>query len=401
VKQVKTPGVASVLGAMVAVQAVVMIGVVTLPVMAPVAAPAFGLPASAAGYFQSCAFVGAAVAALMSGTLATRYGGIRVSQWCCLLTIVGLALPVFVWLPALVLGALLVGAGYGMATPAASLVLAKVTPPGMRGVIFSVKQSAVPLGGAVAGLTVPALAEAADWRIAIGASVAIVIAASLTLLPLRKALDTHLDTTAQVTMSSMLGNVTMVWRHAGLRALACVAFTYAAVQVGLFALYVTILVEAAARDLIQAGYCYAVMQGVGVGARIFWGWVTDKFVSANMVLAGLGVVAIAGCALLTQIDASWSMPELLALSAVLGSSIIGWNGVYLAQIPRLVDLPQVSTATAGTVLFSFAGVVLGPAFMALSQTVTGAYWSAFWALNAMVLLTIVYLLYQRRPDKIT
>ena len=57
--------------------------------------------------------------------------------------------------PALfVVGAILLGAGYGPVTPASSHILARSTPPQRLSLVFSLKQTGVPLGGALAGAVV-------------------------------------------------------------------------------------------------------------------------------------------------------------------------------------------------------------------------------------------------------
>jgi MFS family permease len=53
-------------------------------------------------------------------------------------------------------------------------------------------------------------------------------------------------------------------------------------------------------------------------------------------------------------------PWVLVLLSVFGATAVGWNGVYLATVARLVPQPQAGTATAGALFFTFFGVVLGP-----------------------------------------
>ena len=56
-----------------------------------------------------------------------------------------------------------------------SHILAQVAPPRRRGLIFSIKQSAVPAGGLLAGVLLPPLAEAAGWPVAILCALALVL----------------------------------------------------------------------------------------------------------------------------------------------------------------------------------------------------------------------------------
>src|SRR5690606_39626516 len=61
-----------------------------------------------------------------------RYGAIRVSQVGLLICAVGLVLVMSPALPAVVLGAFLIGLGYGPITPASSHLLARNTPAHRR-----------------------------------------------------------------------------------------------------------------------------------------------------------------------------------------------------------------------------------------------------------------------------
>ena len=61
------------------------------------------------------------------------------------------------------LGALIIGLGYGPITPASSAILNEVTPNRIRALIFfSIKQSGVPIGGAIAGILVPSFILISD-----------------------------------------------------------------------------------------------------------------------------------------------------------------------------------------------------------------------------------------------
>ena len=143
------------LSAMMLVQAMTAMAVVTVPVLAPEIAAALAIDTATVGFYQSAAFIGAAFLTLMSGSLVLRHGGVRVNQASVVLSAAGVALAVTGSVPIVVLGAVLAGMGYGLATPGASHVLARITPPARRGLVFSIKQSAVTLGGLVCRGAVP------------------------------------------------------------------------------------------------------------------------------------------------------------------------------------------------------------------------------------------------------
>ncbi len=140
-----------------AIQAMVSMALLTLPVMAPVVADAIGVSSVYVGVYVAIAYLGAILASLAAGTAVARYGAIRVSQAGLLICALGLALCAVKSVPVIALGALLVGIGYGPVTPASSHLLARTTPARSLSLVFSVKQTGVPLGGVMAGLIVPSV----------------------------------------------------------------------------------------------------------------------------------------------------------------------------------------------------------------------------------------------------
>lgn len=57
----------------------------------------------------------------------------------------------------ILLGAFLIGVGYGPSAPAGSDMLMRLVPSARRHLVFSFKQAGVPFGGLVAGLLLPAV----------------------------------------------------------------------------------------------------------------------------------------------------------------------------------------------------------------------------------------------------
>src|SRR5690606_19238898 len=76
---------------------------------------------------------------------------------------------------------LAIGIGYGSLTPAASHVLIRFTPAHRRNVVFSLKQSGVPLGGIVAATVMPAITVSAGWQWALWLNAAAALGMALML----------------------------------------------------------------------------------------------------------------------------------------------------------------------------------------------------------------------------
>ena len=379
------------LSAMMLVQTMTAMAVVTVPVLAPEIAASLDIDAAAIGLYQSTAFVGAAFLTLMSGSLVLRHGGVRVNQVSVVLSAAGLGLAIAGSVPLVALGAVLAGMGYGLATPGASHVLARVTPPDRRGLVFSVKQSAVPLGGLVAGVLFPPVAERFGWVWAIALACAMVVSAAIVIQPLRARLDDDRDPAHRVRIDAPGQSIRLILMTPRLRPIALVAFSYGAMQLCLFAFFVTYLVEHVGLDLVTAGLLFAVMQGAGFVARVGWGWVSDRWMSARPLLAALGAGTIASTVAATAFSDAWPLAGLAAASVALGATGVGWNGIYLAEVARAVPLDKVGLATGGALMFTFVGVVLGPSTFGAIVAATGSYAAAFIAMDALVLATVVAL----------
>lgn len=94
---------------------------ITLPVVAPVVAQATGIATTYVGMYVGLVYLAAMFASVLGGTAVRRFGAIRLSQGCLILTATGLVLCAVPHPLSMALGALFIGAGYGPVTPASSL----------------------------------------------------------------------------------------------------------------------------------------------------------------------------------------------------------------------------------------------------------------------------------------
>ncbi|UUX95298.1 hypothetical protein [Aquabacterium sp. J223] len=81
----------------------------------------------------------------------------------------------------------------------------------------------------------------------------------------------------------------------------------------------------------------------------------------------------------------------LTLLCAYGATAVGWNGVSLATVARASPPGQAATATAGTLFFTFSGVVSGPPVFGFIGGALGGYGWAF-ALLALPLAGSIVLL---------
>jgi len=359
-----------------AIQALVSMTVLTPPVLAALAAPDIGVASERIGLFTALVYAGAILSSAGSGALLARIGPLRLSQWCLAVCAAGMAMASLAILPAIVLGAVLMGLGYGPVTPASSHILIRQTPPDRRSLVFSLKQTGVPVGGALAGFIAAPLALMIGWR---GAALAVAgasLALALAVEPMRSRFDSR-DNVGPVAARSPLAGIRLVLRTPTLRRLALSSTTFAATQLSLATFLVTFLTERAGMPLVTAGIVMAVAQGAGIVGRILLGWVADRFLRAGRVLALLGIGMAAASVATGFISSAWPLPSIFAATAMLGLTGLSWNGVYLAEVAAIAPSGAAGAATGGALSVTFLGIVLGPALFSAVVSLSGSYTLGF------------------------
>lgn len=381
------------------IQVLASLSLMTAPVLAPEVAESYRFEATKVGVFISLAYAASTVASLFSGYLVARYGAIRTSQLCLLLCAVGLMLATSGSLIGILAGAFLIGVGYGPITPASSQILAKTTPQHMMSMFFSLKQTGVPLGGALAGLMLPIIVLFWQWQGAVFSVVFLCIVGMLVCELVRKGFDDDLDKSHVFSLQSVFLPFKAVINSSEIRRLALCSLFFSIVQMCLATYIVTYLTVELGITLTLAGMIMFVVQGSGVAGRIVWGLLADRWLSSLAVLIFLGFVMGACSFLMASLDASWSLWFIVLLCAVFGSTAIGWNGVYLAEVARLAPIGQAGLMTGGTLFFTYLGVVVGPPVFAAVVEKSGSFSAAFMLLGLMITLAAVGLMVQYRASK--
>lgn len=380
------------------IQALASLVVFTPPVLAPIAHDEFGVAASSVGIGTALIYVSAAVAALLSSHAIARHGALRVSQLCLALISVGLLLIVSANLWLATLGTLVIGAGYGAITPSSSTILADRAPANLRAFIFSVKQTGVPLGGAVAGLLVPLLMLAFGWKWA-----AVLIALSCLLFvvlvePARKSVDGDRRTLRSVGLD-IFSPLRLVLADRSLRIMALASLTFSGMQMCLGSYLVVFLHDKVGFGVATAGFALSTAMFAGIIGRLFWGWVADRWVNPIVVLTFLGVTMSGAAFAMALAQESWSLSLVFALSAVYGMTAVGWNGVYLSEVARLAPAGSAGAATGASLFMTYAGVVALPALFWVIVASLDSYSIAFATVGCFTLWRGALVLQLRRATR--
>jgi len=371
-------------------------GLITLPVVAPIVAQAIGVSTTYVGFYVGIVYLAAMFATILGGSAVKRWGALRLSQICLLSSATGLMLCAIPHPVPIAIGAFFIGLGYGPVTPASSHLLVKTTPPERLSLVFSIKQTGVPIGGALAGVLVPQLEILLSWQWAFVFVGLVCLLFAFLVNPLRQALDTDRDPTFKSSFTkSLVQPIKLVWSQRALRTLAGVSFLFAITQLSLTTYLVTFLYEDLGWALVAAGLALAVSQAAGVGGRVLWGWVADNWLGSGfmlMIVAGLLAASALAVAFFTpQTPHVWLYIALI----IFGATAIGWNGVFLAEVARQAPPGQAGLATGGTLGFTFFGVLSGPPLFGVAAANLGSYGLSY-ALLIIPAGLILWLLWRSR-----
>jgi len=363
------------LAATLAIQVFTSLAASATAVLAPAIAADFGVAPRWIGAFIGLVFAGAMGASLASGGFIERYGAIRTSQACVAICVAGVAMMAAAPgnAPAvLALAGIVIGLGYGPITPASSQLLARTTAPGRMALTFSIKQTGVPAGAALAGAALPTLEDVVGWRWSLAAIALAGLVIVALAQPIRARLDEDRQPARRVSMRSVLAPLRHL-RVPAVRRLALLGVAYSSTQTCLTSFLVVYLAEVLGYPLVLAGLALSVATMAGVAGRIAWGAVSDRWLTPRRTLVLIGVMAGIGSVALALVQPGWPVAACLLIAAAYGATAIGWNGVQLAEVARLAPAGAAGAVTGAAAFVTFSGVMAGPPLFALVASATGSY----------------------------
>ncbi len=380
------------------IQAMVSMALLTLPVMAPVIAQDFQVSPALVGVYVAITYAGAMVASLTGGAAVKRLGAIRISQVGLMLCALGLLLCTLPWIGTVALGAVCIGLGYGPITPASSHLLARTTPKHQMSLVFSLKQTGVPLGSLLAGAIVPTLLLGLPWQVCMAVVAGVCVGCAAISQILRDKLDEDRQPYLTTQGVSWIQPIRLVLAHRALASMAACSFMFSMVQLSLTTYLVTFLHDDLAYGLVAAGLALSVTQFGGMAGRILWGYVADRWLGASRMLLILAAMMALGALATTTLSHDTPKSVVIALLLAFGASAIGWNGVYLAEVAKRAPEGMASVATGGTLVFTFFGVVVGPPVFGALSALFGTYRAGFTALVVVACVCGCVLIWsQRKP----
>ncbi len=371
------------------------IAVFGVPVLAPEIAPEMGVEATLVGVYVAVTYFTAQVVGLLTGGLMDRYGALRLSQVSCLLAAVGICLlfPASPWIA--LLAAMAMGACYGPLNPTSSMILRGLASDRRQPLVFSIKQTGVPMAGVLVGVLLPMLTLEFGWRIAFGLFAALGLIVALALQPIRETFDQGRNRDGGRPPIRIVQPLSLVLGDRKLRALTIIGFALAGAQICVAAFYVLYLTQVQGFSLVEAGVIYAVVQAGGVGGRIMWGGAAKQIMSPTAALVTVSLLICGLFIAVALMTPAWPYWTTIALSLILGLTSFGWNGVWLSEIADLAPADRIGDATGGAQFVMFGGVTLLPPLFGALVGLADSYVPPFIAAGLFVALIAGYLAFVR------
>jgi MFS family permease len=352
------------------VQTAISLFAAAIPVLAPAIAAARGWNASAIALYPTIVYITAIVLSFRIPALLWRMGGMGLSLACVAIS----AAALLMLLPSSVAAAALAAAAIGCATsamnPASAQVLGPRTTARSAGLVMSIKQTGVPLGGALAGALAPILVQRFGWRVtALDLAVA-GAALVIVLLPTVRWLNGRAAATRPAAFRP-LDPIKHLLGMPGLPALLLASVTFNGMQLCLRSFFTVYLVSNQRLSLIAAGVAFSVSQAAGMVGQVVWAATSDRLLSAHAVMAIIGLLMTAAAACTAAMTPHWPLSAIVLVAAIYGLSAAGYLPVLLGEVARRSPPGQTGALTSGAQLFPLGGSIVGPLVFGTAAAVTG------------------------------
>lgn len=371
----------------------------TPSVLAPIAALELGFAPQSIGVLVSGIYFAAIFSGLIGGHYVRQIGALRLSQAAMALLIFGLLLGATGWPWLLALATPAIGIGYGLTNPTAAQLLSQHASVKNRGLIFSIKQTGVPIGVALAGLLVPVFLGWWSWRGAVVGVSAVVLGELFFLGIYRKRFDLGLQG-VKLNWTAVIARPLMrVLRDPPLRSLAICSSCYSGMQVCFLTFLVSDLKLERGFSLAAAAGALATAQITSIAARPFWGVVTDRYVPPRILLGLLGLAMAAAMALFGALSTHASHFVVIVVAMFVAATVVGWNGVFFAGVAQHAQPQEIAMITGGTQFLTFGGAMISPLIFAAGVTALKSYSQTYLVFALAPLAMGVWLLLEERSRR--
>lgn len=352
------------------VQMTVSLFAASVPVLAPAIAAERGWNPTVVAFYPIVVYVTALLVSFHIPALLFRMGGMGLSLASVVISGAGLLLLLLPYAAAATSASVAIGCGTAAMNPASAQMLGPRTTARTAGLVMSIKQTGVPLGGVMAGAFVPNLTSQFGWRTAAVELAAIGLVLAIVLLPSINWLN-GVARAAKPAAFRPLDPVRHLLAAPGMPTLLFASLTFNGMQLCLRSFFVVYLVTDQQLSLVTAGVAFSVSQAAGMIGQVGWAALSDRVLSVHAVMAIIGTLMSAAALCTAAMMPRWPLGAIFVVAAVYGVSAAGYLPVLLGEIAKRSPPGQVGALTSGGQLFPLGGSILGPLAFGGMAVVTG------------------------------
>jgi len=375
------------------------VGMFSIPPLIPLMKKELGLNHTQVGMLSGSFFLGVALNSVIAGWAIDLLG---VRKMILLGTILlsgsllaAACLPLYAAMLVLFVAA---GIGYCVVTPSTNKAVMYWFSERLRATVMGFKQTGINAGGFLAGIVLPPLALAFNWRWALLAAGLIVAGTLSFILFLFKK---NASGALFIPIGQWFEKFKQVIYERNILLLSVEAFFRVGAQMAFFTYLVLFLQKALNLNLIVSSFLFAVAQGSGALGRIVWGVISDKIFGGRRksVYLLIGLIAAVIFFLMGLLNPKTPLGVVFVTVICLGFTAAGHQGVGLTIMGESVGVELTGTATGLGQSLSFLGAVTASPGFGLIVDSYGRFSYAWSSLALLSFLCCVILCFVRERTK--
>jgi predicted MFS family arabinose efflux permease len=330
----------------------------------------FDLSGAQTGLLVTAIGLAAVIALLPTGRLLDRRSERMIITAGALILAAGAALAALSNTYGVLLMILLIGGGgYSASQPGGSKVVAAWFPAHQRGVAMGIRQTGLPLGGAIAAAILPAVADRWDWRAALLVAAAFAAGSGVLFgLAYRPPADPVLASVPG--FRTELGGL---FRSKGVRLAMQSGLAMVSMQFVIISYLMLYLRDVHGVPLTRGAWMLFGAQGGGVAGRIVLAAWSDRVSNRMLPVVVAAAAAALGACGFAALASGPSFSVLLVVSIGVGFFAFGWYGPWVVYVAEAASAHAVGMTLALAMTANQLAIVIAPPVFGLLLDLSSGY----------------------------
>ncbi|SFD04347.1 Sugar phosphate permease [Bacillus sp. 491mf] len=285
---------------------------------------------------------------------------------------------------------LFVGIWYGTAQPGGSKAIVKWFPPEHRGLAMGIRQTGIPIGGALASSTLPFFFYKYGLPSVILVQAIVAISGGLLFILFYREERSSIQKTETV---SFLTKLKKIQRNDSLYPIFLIGITMMSLQMVLVSHLMSYLTNEVHTNLHHAGILLSVVLLGGMFGRILLAWASDNIFKGNRVIPlqitiGITVLLLLCTSYVMTYMTFWL---LIIFCFCLGFFAIGWFSLFIVFVSEKSDPQFIGLTVSFALTLNQFAIVLAPALFGILVDYLHSYTAPFSILALLIALSGIWL----------